>query len=277
MVELLELTTGFGPPDEGDEFQDSSQQFSALSGRLASAVPDDSWQGAASHAYAGKSTALATSAQWMADLDLQLATLIHDQADCVTHIRLGFGILKDLLLGAYCIELKMILSSPSGLAAAQIFARTVSSLGMLIALGMLSALSICSYENAEHADDLVPQYGLLSKAPVKRGAGVQAKVATAAGQSRASSFETVWAGMPKTSAVAPVADGASGAADQRAALSTRRDGAVRDGAAAVGQVPPGLGPGAPTVSMPTLAEVWAWSGRAAALSGHVSPHVNLVN
>lgn len=166
VVDLLELTTGFGPPEGGNEFERGSQQFSALSEQLRVALPDDRWQGAASQAYAELDATLANVSQSMAQLDLRLAALIHDQADWVTHIRLAFGVLKDFVIAAYLIETAMIFLSP---AAARVFAYAVCGLGLAAAVGMLCTLGYFSYENAQQANDLANQYAQLSRGPVPGG------------------------------------------------------------------------------------------------------------
>ncbi|OBA72859.1 hypothetical protein A5641_07310 [Mycobacterium sp. 1554424.7] len=268
---MLELTAGFGPPCEGDELKQSSRQFAALSGQLMVALPDDGWQGGAAQVYAEADITLGTIAQRMAELDGQVGALIHDQADWVTHIRLGFGILKDLLLAAFFAWTAMMATSNP--TAARVFANTVCALGISIAVGMLVTLGYYSYENGQQADGLAGQYGQLAQEPVSGGAVVQAKVAAPAEESSVvSSFEGDSAGMAMTSATSEgsaAASGSDGSADQRAAVGGVRgagQAAVEDVAAV-----------APTVSMPTLAEVSAWSGRAATVSGHASQHVNLVN
>ncbi|OBA73409.1 hypothetical protein A5641_05610, partial [Mycobacterium sp. 1554424.7] len=201
VVEVLELTTGFGPPCEGDELAQGSRQFSALSGQLMVALPEDNWQGGAAQVYAEADTTLGTVAQRMAELDDQLAALIQGQADWVTHVRLSFGVLKDLLLVAYLIELAMRLAPPSGLIQSRAFAITVSALGLLNAVGMLATLHYFSIEHAQRAAALAGQYGQLAQEPVSGGARVQAKVATAAEESSVvSSFEGDSARMAMTSA-----------------------------------------------------------------------------
>ncbi|OBA73410.1 hypothetical protein A5641_05615 [Mycobacterium sp. 1554424.7] len=162
IVEVLELATGFGPPDAGDEFKDASQQFIALSARLKTAIPEDNWQGSASQDYVELDTTLANSAQTMADLDLRLGALIKNQADWVTHARWGFGALKLFLLMAFFIEVAMACQPPpGGPGPATTFAYASAALGLSAASGMLIGLGCRSHENAQQADDLAAQYGQL--------------------------------------------------------------------------------------------------------------------
>ncbi|OBA72861.1 hypothetical protein A5641_07320 [Mycobacterium sp. 1554424.7] len=178
VVEVLELTAGFGPPYDGAELTKGFQQFAALSGQLMVALPDDSWHGTAAQAYAEANTTRASTAQTMAELDRQLGALICDQANWVTHVRLAFGILKDLLLGASIIESAMKLTSPSGLAPARLFALTACALGLSAVVGMLVTLGYFSHANAQRADLVATQYAQLAKDPVPGDAVIQAKMRT---------------------------------------------------------------------------------------------------
>ncbi|KAA1238489.1 hypothetical protein F0Q45_26970, partial [Mycobacterium simiae] len=103
----MELTTGFGTPYDGNSLDNGSQHFTTLSEQLKSALPDASWVGSASEAYAGLGTALQNAAASMAELDTQLAALVKDQGEWVTRMRLGFGITKDILVACLLIEMLM--------------------------------------------------------------------------------------------------------------------------------------------------------------------------
>jgi uncharacterized protein YukE len=272
VVEVLELTTGFGPPNEGDDLKVGSEQFATVSGQLGSAFPDDNWQGSASQAYADRNTALQNNAQTMADLDLQLAAIVKDQADWVTHIRLGFGILKDLLAAAFAIELaiKLTVPPPGGLTTAQLFATIVAGLGATIAAGMLGTLCYFSVENAKKADALTTQYTELAAAAVLSGTPLTPTEVPAAVESTVSSFEAISSSMSGMAAMPDVATLASlapeGASPQQRALLSALMGED--------ETP---GDGTPAFTMPTLAQVTAMSGQAAKLSGYVGQHMNLVN
>ncbi|WP_025735552.1 EspA/EspE family type VII secretion system effector [Mycobacterium genavense] len=82
---MLELTTGFGPPYEGDDFTAGSEQLTEICAQLKTALPDDTWQGDASEHYAEQVTALSDLAKKIADLDHQLAEITKNQAEWVTH------------------------------------------------------------------------------------------------------------------------------------------------------------------------------------------------
>jgi EspA/EspE family len=271
IVEILELTTGLGPPDEGGRLKAGSQQFSTLDAQLKSALPDGSWQGLASEAYAGLDTVLQNLAQTMAGLDLQLADVVENQAEWVTHMRLGFGILKDVLLVAFLTEVTMtLLPSPAGPVPARIFGLTVSGLGIAIATGFLATLCTFSFENAKKADALASEYSQAAARSVQHGSLAQTKVATA-GQSAVSSFEAISAGMSGMAdepIVASLAGAASGSEKKRAPLAAQMSQS---------EPPSGGTPEVPAVTMPLLAQVSAMSGQASTHSGNVSPHADLVN
>ena len=269
----MELTTGFGPPDEGDDLKAGAQQFTTLAGQLKSALPDDSWQGSRSEAYAELDTALQNLSQTMAELGLQLATLVENQADWVTHMRLGFGILKDVLLAAFAIEIVMtFLPPPAGPVPARAFALTVSGPGIAAAIGFLTTLCTFSFENAKKADALTSQYSALSAATRQTGSFAQVKVATA-GQSTVPSFEAISVSMSEMAAVASPAIATRGSQAERAPLSDRM-GATESPGGGAPEAP--TTPATPT-TMPTLAQVSAMSGQAAKLSGQLSQPAQLVN
>ncbi|MCV7412201.1 hypothetical protein AWC05_13150 [Mycobacterium florentinum] len=164
VVDIVELTTGFGPPCDGADFIAGSQQLTEISERLKAALPDDGWQGDASDAYSQQVAALRTLAQAMAELDRQAADITKNQAEWVTHMRLAFGILKDLLMAAFGIELALKLSAPqpAGLALAATFATTVAILGIGAASSFVVTLLHYSQENASKANDLTSEYQKLA-------------------------------------------------------------------------------------------------------------------
>lgn len=97
-VDLLEFSMGFGPPYEGDELKECAQQFSRVHEQLNATFPDARWRGAAAQTYAGQVATLRETTQSLTDLNQELAALVKDQAHWVTHMHLGFGLLKMLLI-----------------------------------------------------------------------------------------------------------------------------------------------------------------------------------
>lgn len=163
VVEFLEFLTGFGPPEEGDVLNDSSGQFKEISGWLGAALPAGTWQGTAALGYAHHNTAQQGSASTMADLDAQLADLVKNQADTVTYVRWGFGLLTALLVAAVLAVLWMDSQPLGGGLNAKIFAISASLLGLSAGLAMVGTVIGVSSDNADKADDLAEQYELVAQ------------------------------------------------------------------------------------------------------------------
>jgi EspA/EspE family len=283
IVEVLELTIGFGPPTEGEDLKAGAQQFAALSEQLKSALPDYRWEGSGSEAYADIDTALQNLAQSMATLDVQLASLVKDQAEWVTHARLGFGILKNILLAAIIIEIVMTFAvpAPAGPVAAKAFAITVATLGLGAATAFLGTLTYYSVTNGQKADALANQYTELAAGTVQTGSAAEAKVATSE-ETAVSSFDAISNSMSGMSALAaspaPAAPAAAanGSENDRAPLSAQMSAAEAP-AGNTTETPDQKAPSTPAVTMPTVAQLSAMSGQAAKLSGQVSQPANLVS
>ncbi|GBG40942.1 EspA/EspE family type VII secretion system effector [Mycobacterium montefiorense] len=284
-VELLELTIGFGIPTEGEGVKTGSQQFTTLSEQLNAALPDYTWKGSGSDAYAELDAALETMAQAMAALDLQLAALVKDQADWVNHSRLGFGVLKDILLAALIIELAitLLVPAPAGPIAAKAFAIAVATLGLSVAATFIGTLTYFSVTNGQKAEALASKYSDLAVGTTQTGSAAAAK-GVAAGETTVSSFGAISDSMSGTSALsvtptpAPSAGAAKESKDDRAPLSAQ---AGASGTSVVGAAetsdqtaPDETAPSAPTVTMPTLAQL---SGQASKLSSQLSQPTSLVN
>jgi hypothetical protein len=264
IVEVLEWTTGFGPPHEGDDLKAGSEQFAKVFEQLGSAFSDDSWQGAASEAYTKQNKDLQDLAKRMREQDAKLAAKVKDHAEWVTHARSGFAALKGLLITAVIIELIIYATvpAPAGLTAGQTFARTVAVLGVGIAGSMVAILSSMSGHCANEVNFAAVEYGEVAASAQKLAIRLLAAKARvpAAEQSTVSSFEDISAGMPKMSAP-----------PEAPALASVASG----GSSAVAGTPETTS--TPGFTMPTLAQLTAMSGQAAKLSGHVTPHATLVN
>ncbi|SOX53207.1 hypothetical protein MAAFP003_1877 [Mycobacterium ahvazicum] len=275
-VQLLQLTTGFGTPYDGAALQTGSQQFTSLAGQLKSALPDTEWQGDASQAYADLDAALQTAAQQMADLDTQLAALVKNQGEWVTHMQLAFSILNGLLTTALIIELilTMAVPAPVGPAVAKIFAITVASLGIAAAVSFLGTLLGYSIENGKKADALAERYAALVAGIVQNNTVAQAQVAVARQSNSAmSNFETISANLSANSVFAGAPGVAPPVANDRPERRLRQDAAAP--AAPTTPAAPAAPAYAPTGTMPTLVQAAAMSGTN--LSGRVSQPESLVN
>lgn len=103
-IDIAAATTGFGLPYRGDELEQSAGRYTALPERLECALPGGSWQGPAAQAYTAKIVELQNYSMQLAELDKRLENQAQDLADWVTHVRLGFGILKCLALLLHFLE-----------------------------------------------------------------------------------------------------------------------------------------------------------------------------
>ncbi len=291
-VDIAELTTGFGSPYQGDNLKAGSQHFAAVVEQLKSATPGEGWQGLSSEKYAGQDTTLGDVAQQLADLDLKLAALVKNQAEPVDHVRLGFGILKDLLVAAMVVEILIMFTvpAPAGPVASKVFAITVAVLGIGAALAFIGVLVGYSLANGMQADLLTAQYEKLTQtAQLPGNTDAKLPVSTVA-ETTFSTFKDTSAGQPLMSAMPdaskePAGDGASadasdGApANESAPLSAlAAEGETPgDGSPEEPDTPDETTPSTPAFTMPTLAQLAQMSGQAAKLTGHASQHMNLFN
>jgi uncharacterized protein YukE len=272
-VQLLQLTTGFGTPYEGNSLKTGSQQFTTLAGQLKSALPDTGWEGDASQAYADLDTALQQAAQTMAELDSQLAALVKNQAEWVTHMQLAFGILNDVLTAALIIEmiLTFTVPAPAGPIVAKAFAITVATLGISAAVSFLGTLLGYSIENGNKADALAASYSALVAKMTQSDSVAQAKVVVA-GQSTSavSGFEAISANLsaPSAMTVASPPKTANDRAEQRPQRDVQAPAAPAAAASDYSS--------APTGTMPTLVQTAAMSGQTTNLSGRVSQPESLM-
>ena len=161
VVECLQQLAGFGPPYQGDDLKSGSAQFASVGNWLASAYGHGRWRGVAVQGYDDLNSGLQTGIGNIAQLDRQLAEIISVQAQLVTHVRLGFGILTILLALAYGYEIRMALV-PGAQAQAEIYAQEGAVVGVCAAISMLSGLCAVSGYNASSAEKLTRQYDALA-------------------------------------------------------------------------------------------------------------------
>jgi len=305
VVDILEMFSGFGPPCKGDNFTTGSDDLTKVCEKLKLALAGAGWQGGASTAYDDQVAALMTLVDKMAEKDRRLADLVNDQAERVTDMRLLFGILKDLLLVAFAIEVKMKLAlpQPGGLVAATTFAAAVFTTSVLLALAFLGYLTWYSIENGNAARDVISDYRQLAKgvdfenhkmkvqntAPAAKP-GLKAAPAA---ESTVSDFEAISRSMSGPSAAPRVGMLAGSAPEDAANQSTQtsEDDTTRgrqllgapdettpsESDEATPSASGGATPFTPAYGVPTLAPLTKLSGQAAKISGHVSQHMNLVS
>lgn len=206
VVGYLELLTGFGPPNEGDDLKAGAELWGALRDQLGSAIPSEDWEGEASQAYAAQVAAMQDLAETLGDLDRKLAEIVAEQAEWVTHIRLGFGILLNLLTAAIVIEVALRIALafvPGGPAWAVGWAIAASSLAMAAALSMLGALTGLSVENGKKADDVTSEIERLGAAAAQLvNESTARSVVSAASESQVSEFQSLSHG-PSATIAAP--------------------------------------------------------------------------
>lgn len=260
IVGYLELLTGFGPPNEGSDLEVGAELWGALQQQLESAVPDEGWQGEASAAYTAQLAALQDIAQTLAGLDRELAEIVANQAEWVTHIRLGFGILLNLLTAAIAIEVVLRIALayvPGGALWASGWAIAASSLAMAAALGMLGALIGLSVENGNKADDVASDFERLGAAAAQIAVESTAhSVVPAAPESRFSEFQTLFSG-PSPTLAAP--SGRQSA--QRKAAAQESQGSQTGTKGAPERPQDAKGEDAHSAAMPTLGALMQMSNQ----------------
>ncbi|MEE6178172.1 EspA/EspE family type VII secretion system effector [Mycobacterium sp. 050134] len=266
VVEMVELTTGFGPAYEGDALKYGSDGFAKLSEMLRSAVPGEPWQGSGSEACAQLSATLQQLAVTVAGLDMKLADAVKGHAELVNHMRLGFGLLKDLLFTAMVIE--MIIALVPAPAAAKAFAIAVAVAGIGAATGFIATLVHYSLEAGADAEDLMNQYNELLYQIGQKGQLTQTSAATSA-ESTVSDFQAISNSMSAGSAPSPRAFRAAEAPTTPHANTA--DAATTTTAAGIPSF------ALPAITMPSLAQVSTMSGQTARISGQLAQHVNLFN
>ncbi|MEE6178202.1 EspA/EspE family type VII secretion system effector [Mycobacterium sp. 050134] len=264
VVGYMEWLLGLAPPSDGADLESGSRQFAELAEQLKVAFPNQNWRGTASEAYGEFAATLQETALQLAKLDAEFADVVKSQGEWVGHMRLGFGILTNILTAAIFVEVALRMAwSINGDAIAKVFAITVSGLAITLALGMLSTAAGLSVEHAKKADELTSRYETL----------VQAATA----KSTVSDFQAISNSMSGGAGAAPSPRAARGH-DTPTAYRTNTDDTAAQTTpstttAAAGTLPFAL----PTVTMPTLAQVATMSGQSARVSGQLAQHVNLFN
>ncbi len=93
----MKRTTGEGPPDTGALFGHGHDEFTNTAETLAAAVPDNRWDGAASHAYADQNTRQQVRAEILADADRTVQQLLVHEADQINRGRANLDDQSDFL------------------------------------------------------------------------------------------------------------------------------------------------------------------------------------
>ena len=85
----MKNTTGQGDPEPGDAFGQAQSTFNGVDETLKSAVPDNGWDGAGSHAYADQNTRQQLRSEAMADADHEVHKVLYREAAQIT-LRRGY-------------------------------------------------------------------------------------------------------------------------------------------------------------------------------------------
>lgn len=106
----MNLLCGIGTPDSGDRFGKGNNELNTVGRILQSASPTQSWQGAASSAYAAQDVKQQDRSELMAKADRMLQEIVQKQASQVTNTRsmldacsVALGIMVAPAMAAYPI------------------------------------------------------------------------------------------------------------------------------------------------------------------------------
>jgi EspA/EspE family len=80
IIATMKITTGEGDPEKGESFGHGQRQFNRVDGTLESAVPNDSWDGSGSRAYADQNSRQRLRSVTMADADHEVHRLLFKEA-----------------------------------------------------------------------------------------------------------------------------------------------------------------------------------------------------
>ena len=268
LIDLLELLCGFESPDEGDAFTIGSLRFTLTYERLASAFPDNRWQGAASEAYAVLNADQRDRANALAEVDTTMADIVQGQAGQVEDTRRHLALTKDSLTGATFVALALLLIPPpgNGKAISQGFQVAVSVFAMFVVLTRLSQMAWDAVDTADRVKEAIEKYNGVAAAAVPTGTPFTDAAVAAASGSRVSSFADISNSLSRMQDVSRLAD----AAGERA--SSRTGDGDSPGEGSPGEPSTPETPAVPPVRMPTLSRGTLPPGEAADLAVH-SRHV----
>ena len=87
LVSQMKRTTGEGAPENGLRFGQAYKQFNAVDDTLQVAVPNESWGGSGSHAYADQNTRQQVRSETMADADREVLKVLSREAFQINYHR----------------------------------------------------------------------------------------------------------------------------------------------------------------------------------------------
>lgn len=162
---VLLTTTGFGDPDEGDQFKTGASRLVRAKEMLASASTDGSWSGYGAQAYASRLEYQIKHTNKMHDADLEIRRILQKLAVTVTQVRITLGA-SEAFLGA-CIPVALALYAipvvgPERSLIFQIAALIVTIPMSLSVFGRLATISQVSARDVRGATN---DYNVVTAAP----------------------------------------------------------------------------------------------------------------
>ncbi|OBI13720.1 EspA/EspE family type VII secretion system effector [Mycobacterium sp. E2497] len=192
IVTALTLLHGSGT-DKGQYYQMGSDKFQLAWENLKDATAEsDSWTGAAAESYNALNAAQMDWATAMADLDLQIAAILADEADWLKNAKVTLTACRALFTAA--IPIASTLRWVSGPQASLLFQLATFAAGMPVAVFITAASMDESLQNKRKIDGISAQYREVADSAVVTGSGFVPPTAAPAPRSTVNSFDEVSAG-----------------------------------------------------------------------------------
>ena len=164
-------TLGFGRPEDGERFKDSSSQFTGANGDLQTSVPPGDWQGDARDAYHDRNAEQQVRTADMAKYDAKITEILVKEAGQVENTR-DFVSKRQTVLGlsiAPAIAAKAIpVAGPAISAAIEIGAVLAT---VPFALDRVKDMAFHSSDNANEIGEIASHYESVAAGARIRGGG----------------------------------------------------------------------------------------------------------
>lgn len=141
-------TCGFGDPDEGGKFAESSGAFQSASDSMDATKPPHSWQGTSSDAYGDRNDEQRRRASQMAEVDSEIKAAIADEAEQVDVTRKMLDRCQTSMGLAIPIAIALKFAGPTGPAKSLLFEMATVAAAMPPALVRYTDLIDNSARNA---------------------------------------------------------------------------------------------------------------------------------
>ena len=298
-VQLTDFINGFAVPDRGQDFEAGSDRYETLELLLQAAVPDArDWDGDAAQAYAETNAALQVLAQTMQELDAQMKTLLSEYGDRVQDAHTYIAVLVMSLVFAQGIALFLFMIPVYGKAISFGFQVLTAFTAITLTLINEDMTRMASESVAQQVDALTGEYEKVTASATqlvgdvtvsemqKSLASVQGQLA-ATPESRVGSFQAISTSMSGIPDVATLVNRGV-AEDERQlidllmsgeglAVDSPDEGADDSSDQMAEASATSATSAAATLTLPTMAQMTAWSEQAAKFSGNLAQHMNLVN